>query len=103
MLSEQGLAEQALQFAITLLSPGGKFLVKILQGGTGMRSVLPGEGRCFRSSSALCSVFAHTEEAFRQELRVFFSKVRFLKPKTSRSESAEMYLLAEGFVRLHDI
>lgn len=64
-----GLVEAALDLAI--LAPGGTFLCKVLQGGASRELV----ARLNRS----------------------FAKVRHVKPKASRAESAEMYVLATGF------
>jgi 23S rRNA (uridine2552-2'-O)-methyltransferase len=64
------LAEDALDFCREALKPGGTFLVKLFQG----------EGF----------------EAFVQAARSDFSKVRLVKPKASRPESREIYLLATG-------
>jgi len=64
------LAEDALDFCREALKPGGTFLVKLFQG----------EGF----------------EAFVQAARADFSKVRLVKPKASRPESREIYLLATG-------
>jgi 23S rRNA (uridine2552-2'-O)-methyltransferase len=66
-----GLVEVALDLAETILVPGGTFLCKVLQGGAGKELV----ARLNRS----------------------FTKVRHVKPKASRVESAEMYVLATGF------
>jgi 23S rRNA (uridine2552-2'-O)-methyltransferase len=66
-----GLAELAVDFACEVLSPGGFFLAKMFQGGA--------EG----------DVLAR--------LKRDFSAVRHLKPKASRADSAEMYVLATGF------
>lgn len=66
-----GLVEVALDLAETILAPGGTFLCKVLQGGAGKELV----ARLNRS----------------------FAKVRHVKPKASRVESAEMYVLATGF------
>jgi 23S rRNA (uridine2552-2'-O)-methyltransferase len=66
-----GLVEAALDLAEEILAPGGAFLCKVLQGGTGKELV----ARLNRS----------------------FAKVRHVKPKASRAESAEMYVLATGF------
>lgn len=65
------LAEAAAQFAHDVLRPGGHFLCKVLQGGT---------------EAALLSV-----------LKRDFSSVKHVKPPASRSDSAELYLLARGF------
>lgn len=66
-----GLAETAGAFAVDVLSPGGAFLCKVLQGGT-ERELLDG-------------------------LKKNFSLVRHVKPPASRSDSAELYVLATGF------
>jgi 23S rRNA (uridine2552-2'-O)-methyltransferase len=66
-----GLVEAALDLAEEILAPGGTFLAKVLQGGAGKDLV----ARLNRS----------------------FAKVRHVKPKASRAESAEMYVLAIGF------
>ncbi len=66
-----GLAEAAAQFAIEVLSPGGAFLSKVFQGGT--------------------------ERELLDLLKRAFATVRHVKPPASRSESAELYVLATGF------
>ena len=66
-----GLAEAALDLAEDILAPGGAFLCKVLHGGASRELV----ARLNRS----------------------FAKVRHVKPKASRAESAEMYVLATGF------
>lgn len=65
------LAEVALQFAKTTLRKDGTFLVKLFQGQGFTQYV--------------------------QELRQDFGKVSTRKPKASRSESREVYLLAQNF------
>ncbi len=70
-----GLVEAALDLAEDILAPGGAFLCKVLQGGAGKELV----ARLNRS----------------------FAKVRHVKPKASRAESAEMYVLATGFRGAH--
>ncbi|MGA3309747.1 MAG: RlmE family RNA methyltransferase [Xanthobacteraceae bacterium] len=65
------LAEAAAHFAREVLSPGGSFLCKVLQGGT--------------------------EAALLSELKRDFASVKHVKPPASRSDSAELYLLARGF------
>lgn len=65
------LAELAAEFAREVLAPGGFFLAKVLQGGT--------EGDLLAG------------------LKRDFSAVRHLKPAASRSDSAELYVLATGF------
>jgi 23S rRNA (uridine2552-2'-O)-methyltransferase len=65
------LAETAAAFACEVLDEGGAFLCKVLQGGT--------------------------EAALLAELKRDFSSVKHVKPPASRSDSAELYLLARGF------
>jgi 23S rRNA (uridine2552-2'-O)-methyltransferase len=65
------LAEAATHFAREVLGPGGSFLCKVLQGGT--------------------------EAALLSELKRDFESVKHVKPPASRSDSAELYLLARGF------
>jgi 23S rRNA (uridine2552-2'-O)-methyltransferase len=65
------LVEVALDLAENILVPGGVFLAKVLQGGAGKDLVA--------------------------RLNRAFAKVRHVKPKASRAESAEMYVLATGF------
>ncbi len=65
------LVELAADFAREVLAPGGAFLSKVLQGGT-EASLLAG-------------------------LKRDFAKVQHIKPPASRSDSAELYLLATGF------
>ena len=65
------LAEAAADFAREVLAPGGTFLCKVLQGGT--------------------------ETALLAELKRDFASVKHVKPPASRSDSAELYLLAQGF------
>lgn len=66
-----GLAEAAADFARSVLAPGGVFLAKVLQGGT--------------------------EGALLADLKRDFAAVRHVKPAASRSDSAELYVLATGF------
>ncbi len=66
-----GLAEVAAAFAAEVLAPGGAFLAKVFQGGT--------------------------ERALLDMLKRDFAVVRHVKPKASRSDSAELYVLATGF------
>jgi len=65
------LAEAAAQFAREVLAPGGSFLCKVLQGGT--------------------------EAGLLSQLKHDFASVKHIKPPASRSDSAELYLLARGF------
>lgn len=66
-----GLAEAAIAFAIDVLAPGGTFLCKVFQGGT--------------------------ERELLDILKRSFASVRHVKPPASRSDSAELYVLAMGF------
>jgi 23S rRNA (uridine2552-2'-O)-methyltransferase len=70
-LKIMALAETAAQFAREVLSPGGTFLCKVLQGGT--------------------------EVALLAELKRDYATVRHVKPAASRADSAELYVLATGF------
>jgi 23S rRNA (uridine2552-2'-O)-methyltransferase len=65
------LAEAAAQFAIEVLAPGGSLLCKVLQGGT--------------------------EADLLASLKRDFMRVKHVKPRASRVDSAELYLLALGF------
>lgn len=65
------LVEGAMEFAGQVLKPGGTFLAKVFQG-EGQRELEAG-------------------------LRRRFEKLKPIKPRASRSESREIYLLASGF------
>jgi 23S rRNA (uridine2552-2'-O)-methyltransferase len=65
------LAEVALEVARELLSPGGGFIAKVWQGGT--------------------------ENELLAILKRDFAKVRHAKPPASRSDSSEMYVVAQGY------
>jgi 23S rRNA (uridine2552-2'-O)-methyltransferase len=65
------LAEAAAHFAADVLAPGGAFLCKVFQGGT--------------------------ERELLDFLKQRFAIVRHVKPPASRSDSAELYVLATGF------
>ena len=65
------LAETAAEFACEVLVPGGAFLCKVLQGGT--------------------------EAQLLTQLKRDFTTVKHVKPAASRTDSAELYLLAMGF------
>lgn len=65
------LAEAAAHFAGDVLAPGGAFLCKVFQGGT--------------------------ERDLLDFLKQRFATVRHIKPPASRSDSAELYVLATGF------
>jgi 23S rRNA (uridine2552-2'-O)-methyltransferase len=66
-----GLVELAADFAAEILAPGGIFLAKVLQGGT--------------DSNLLAT------------LKRQFAEVKHVKPKASRADSSELYVLAMGF------
>jgi 23S rRNA (uridine2552-2'-O)-methyltransferase len=70
-LKIMGLVEAAAEFAAAVLAPGGAFLAKVLQGGT--------------------------ENELLAMLKRDFASVRHVKPKASRTDSAELYVLASGF------
>ena len=70
-LKIMGLAEAAAEFARAVLEPGGSFVAKVLQGGT--------------------------ENTLLADLKRDFAQVRHVKPAASRSDSAELYVLAMGF------
>lgn len=65
------LCETALMFAEEVLSPGGAFVAKVLQGGS--------------------------DHDLLQRLRKAFKTVKHAKPPASRSDSAEMYVVGLGF------
>ena len=66
-----GLIELALDFAGKVLVPGGAFVAKVFQGGT--------------------------ERDLLNRLKRDFAKVAHAKPPASRKDSAEMYVVAQGF------
>lgn len=70
-LRVMGLCEAALEFAVEVLNPGGTFICKVLRGGT--------------------------ERALLDLLKQRFGKVLHMKPPASRSDSAEMYVIAMNF------
>jgi 23S rRNA (uridine2552-2'-O)-methyltransferase len=65
------LSEAALDFAEDVLAPGGAFICKVFQGGA--------------------------ENELLARLKQNFESVKHAKPKASRAESAEMYVVATGF------
>ncbi|MBK9082729.1 MAG: RlmE family RNA methyltransferase [Rhizobiales bacterium] len=65
------LVELAADFAAQVLAPGGFFLAKVFQGGT--------------------------ENDLLATLKRDYATVRHVKPKASRADSAELYVLATGF------
>ena len=70
------LAELAIQLAVEVLAPGGFFVAKVFQGGA--------------------------ENELLATLKKSFAVVRHVKPKASRADSAELYVLATGFRRTGD-
>lgn len=70
-LRTMALVEAAADTAMRWLAPGGSFLAKIFQGGT--------------------------QPELLSQLKKSFQVVRHIKPKASRAESVEMYVLATGF------
>lgn len=67
------LCEKAAELSYEILKPGGCFIAKIFKGGT--------------------------ENSLLSAIKLKFSKVKHFKPKSSRPESAEEYLVATGFRR----
>jgi 23S rRNA (uridine2552-2'-O)-methyltransferase len=65
------LVELAAEFALETLRPGGAFVAKVFQGGT--------------------------EDELLNRLKHRFETIRHAKPPSSRSESAETYLVAKGY------
>jgi 23S rRNA (uridine2552-2'-O)-methyltransferase len=70
-LKIMALVEAAAQFAGEVLKEGGAFLAKVIQGGT--------------------------EATLLATLKRDFATVKHVKPAASRSDSAELYVLATGF------
>jgi 23S rRNA (uridine2552-2'-O)-methyltransferase len=66
-----GLIEAAVDFAVEVLKPGGAFVAKAFQGG-------------------------ETAEVI-GKLKANFTSVKTVKPKASRTDSSEIYLVATGF------
>ena len=66
-----GLIELAVDFAISVLKPGGSFIAKAFQGGETADVIL--------------------------RLKKHFEKVQHIKPKASRADSSEVFLAATGF------
>lgn len=65
------LANQSLQIGTSILRPGGNFFVKVFQGST--------------------------LNSFVNETKRYFSFVKLMKPRASRSQSAELYVLGMNF------
>ena len=70
-LKIMALVEAAAEFAREVLKPGGVFLAKVIQGGT---------------ESELLAALKHD-----------YASVKHIKPAASRTDSAELYVLASGF------
>lgn len=68
------LLEVALDFAYDHLAPGGDFVAKVLRGGT--------------------------EQKLLSRMKQCFDTVKHIKPAASRSDSAEMYVIAQGYKKL---
>ncbi len=66
-----GLIELAAAFAVSVLKPGGSFVAKAFQGG-------------------------ETAQIIR-DLKKHFARVQHVKPKASRADSSEVFLVATGF------
>ncbi|MGA0394591.1 MAG: RlmE family RNA methyltransferase [Rhodospirillales bacterium] len=66
-----GLCEAALDIAINVLSPGGTLIAKVWQGGT--------------------------EQDLLTQIKKSFKQVKHAKPPASRADSAEVYVVAQGF------
>ncbi|HSQ97694.1 MAG TPA: RlmE family RNA methyltransferase [Rickettsiales bacterium] len=65
------LVEEAFNFSLKILKKGGTFIAKVFQGGT--------------------------EPELFQKMKENFTKVKHFKPNSSRKESVEMYVIAQGF------
>ena len=70
-LRTMGLVELGLEFAISVLKPGGTFVAKVLAGGT--------------------------DKALLVSLKQHFATVKHAKPPASRKGSSEWYVVAQGF------
>ena len=70
-LRVMALAEAAWEFAEETLAPGGAFVCKVFQGGT--------------------------EDTLLKRIKATCATVRHAKPPASRKDSAEVYLVAQGF------
>ena len=66
-----GLIEAGVAFAIDVLKPGGVFIAKAFQGG---------------ETAEVIGI-----------LKRHFADVKTVKPKASRADSSELYLVATGF------
>lgn len=70
-LRTMGLVETAADFAILHLAPGGAFVAKVLAGGT--------------------------DTDLLAQLKMHFTTVKHAKPPSSRKDSSEWYVIAQGF------
>jgi 23S rRNA (uridine2552-2'-O)-methyltransferase len=70
-LRTMALVEMAWDFALNTLDEGGHFVSKVFQGGTGAELL--------------------------NQMKPHFEKIKHVKPKASRKESPESYLVAMGF------
>lgn len=70
-LKIMALCEAAVDFAIEVLAPGGHFVAKVLKGGT--------------------------ENELLRQMQQHFEAVRHAKPKASRQDSSEAYVIAQRF------
>ena len=70
-LRTMGLVETAVDFAVTTLAPGGAFVAKVFAGGT---------------DAELLTI-----------LKKNFTSVKHAKPPSSRKDSSEWYVIAQGF------
>ena len=71
------LCEMSLDIVIKFIQDNGIFITKILQG--------------------------EYEKEFYQSMKYYFKSVKYFKPKASRKDSSEMYLLGFGFKKNQDI
>lgn len=70
------LVEAALYFAVDVLNENGTFLAKVFQGGT--------------------------EHELLAMMKKHFKTIKHIKPDASRKDSAEMYVVAQGFRKIKD-
>lgn len=69
------LVEKALELALNYLKEGGSFIVKIFEG-----EKLPG---------------------LKKQIEKYFKSAKLFKPKSSRKESKEIFIIAQGFKKLN--
>lgn len=72
-----GLVEEALEFSLKILKNGGSFIAKIFQGGA--------------------------EKDLLDKLKQNFEFVKHFKPKSSRKDSVEMYVVAKNFKNMDNL